>query len=534
MRDRPVVLARVTLLAALPGRRAVEPTGPSIAELGGSAVPFLPSFSDVLAKLRELEAAAAGFDSIGLPAEADNLVRRVPLLVRVGERVVPALALEMLRVAAGEATLLVRVDAAGIASLTVGRRRIATDRNAMKAIHFAPPDPRRRLAATDLLADPALAARLRGRLVLVGSSAAGPFDIKATQTSAAMPGSEVHAQLLESILAGAEATRPSGALGLELGLALVTCLLVLVLVPRLAAFATMALGGTVALLLLGGAFWLFVERRILLDATFPALAGLLVYTFFVFTNYVREEAGRKALRDAFGRHLSGPMVDLPVADSSALRLGGELREATVTFVDICEFTAISGRLPPGRLTELVNRVLTAVAEAIQRHGGTIDKFIGDAVMAFWNAPLHDPEHRRNACLAALEAPEEIARLDAALRAEEAAGGEPWPAVRVAIGINTGPCHIGNMGSEQRSPYSALGRPVNVAARVEAPTGEPGHPILVGATTAAGAAELARLELPPVVTRGSREATAVSALLGRYGAAAPPAVATEPRPGGITR
>lgn len=534
MRDRPVVLARVPLLAALPGGRVEESPATSIAELGGSAAPFLPSFPALLANLPELEAAAAGRGSIGLPAEVDNVVRRVPLLVRVGERVVPALALEMLRVAAGETTLLVRVDAAGIASVTVGRRRIATDRNAMKAIHFAPPDPRRRLAAADLLADPALAERLRGRLVVVGSSAAGLLDIKATPTSAAMPGSEVHAQLLESILAGADVTRPSAALGLELALALATCLLVLVLVPRLGAFATMALGGTVALLLLGGAFWLFVEWRILLDATFPALAGLLVYTFLVFTNYVREEAGRKAVRDAFGRYLSGPMVDRLVADPSALRLGGELREATVMFVDIRDFTAISERLPPERLTALVNRVLTAVAEAIQRHGGTIDKFIGDAVMAFWNAPLHDPDHRRNACLAALEVREEIARLDAALRAEEAAGGEPWPTVRVGVGINTGPCHIGNMGSERRFAYSALGRPVNVAARLEALTKELGHPILVGATTAAGAPELAWLELPPVVTRGSREATAVFALLGDRGPAAPPVVAVEPHGGAMAR
>lgn len=203
--------------------RRLPGTDRSLAEFGGSAGPYLPAFPGALVHLPELEAAAAGRGSIGLPAELDNVVRRVPLLVRVGERVVPALAVEMLRVAAGESTILVQVDAAGIAAVTVGRRRIATDRNGIKVVHFAPSDPRRRVGAVELLEDPASAAR-----------------------------------------------------GLELALALATCLLVLALVPRLGAVATMALGGLVATLLVGAAVYLFVERRLLIDTSFPALAGLVV------------------------------------------------------------------------------------------------------------------------------------------------------------------------------------------------------------------------------------------------------------------
>lgn len=524
MRGRPVVLAQVPLLEALPRAAGPAPAGVALAELGGSARPYLPAFPGALVNLPELEAAAAGRGSIGLPAELDNVVRRVPLLVRVGARVVPALAVEMLRVAAGESTILVQVDAAGIAAVTVGRRRIATDRNGIKAVHFAPSDPRRRIAAAELLEDPASAARLHDRFVIVGSSAAGLLDIKATPTAAAMPGSEVHAQLLEAILAGADVTRPAAALGLELALALATCLLVLVLVPRLGAVATMAFGGLVATLLVGAALYLFVERRLLIDTSFPALAGLVVYGFLVFANYAREEAGRKAVRDAFGRYLSSAMVDRLVADPSALRLGGELREATVMFVDVRDFTAITERLSPERLTELVNRVLTAIGDAIQARGGTIDKFIGDAVMAFWNAPLQDPDHRRSACAAALDILAAVARLDAELQAEGADGREPWPRVRVGVGLNTGRCHIGNMGSQQRFSYSALGRPVNVAARLEALTKEAGFPILAGRETAEGAPELAWLELDPVVTRGSREATGLRALLGDAALAASPGFA----------
>jgi adenylate cyclase len=525
MRGRPVVLAQVPLLEALPGAAGPGSAGAALAELGGSARPYLPAFPAVLANLPELEAAAAGHGSIGLPAELDNVVRRIPLLVRADERVVPALAVEMLRVAAGETTILVHVDAAGIAAVTVGRRRIATDRNGIKAVHFAPPDPRRRIGAAELLGDPAAAARLRDRLVIVGSSAAGLLDIKATPISAAMPGSEVHAQLLEAILAGADVTRPATALGLELALGLATCLLVLALVPRLGAVATLGLGALVAALLVGGALYLFVERRLLIDTSFPALAGLIVYGFLVFAKYAREEAGRKAVRNAFGRYLSSDMVDRLVADPSALRLGGELREATVMFVDVRDFTAITERLGPERLTVLVNRVLTAIGDAIQARGGTIDKFIGDAVMAFWNAPLLDPDHRRSACVAALDVLAAVAQLDAELQAEGRDGREPWPRVRVGIGLNTGQCHIGNMGSQQRFSYSALGRPVNVAARLETLTKEQGFPILAGEETARGAPELAWLELDPVVTRGSREATGLRALIGDAAVATSPAFAT---------
>ncbi|MCX8100988.1 MAG: adenylate/guanylate cyclase domain-containing protein [Geminicoccaceae bacterium] len=512
--EGPVVLALVPLAEPAPGG-AAGPPPPAIplAELGRPARPYLPAFPALLANLPELEAAAAGRGSIGLPAELDNLVRRVPLLVRAGEVVVPALVLEMLRVAAGESTLLVRTGPAGIEAVAVGGRWIATDKNALKAIRFAARDPRRRLSALDLLADPAAAAPLADRFVILGSSATGLLDVKATPVAAAVPGSEIHAQLLETILAGTDLVRPPGALGLELALALVVGFLVLALVPRLGAFATLVLGALLAAVLAAGSFLLFLEQRLLVDASFPALAGLSVYLVLVFANYAREEAGRKAIRTAFGRYLSAPMVDRLAADPTALRLGGELREATVMFVDVREFTGIAERLPPERLTLLVNRVLTAIADAIQARGGTIDKFIGDAVMAFWNAPLPDPEHARRASLAALDVLASVDRLDRALSAETARGQGPWPRIRVGIGLNSGPCHIGNMGSQQRFAYSALGRPVNVAARLEALTKELGVPILLGAETARGAADLALVELEPVVVRGAREAVDVWALLG---------------------
>lgn len=510
----PVVLALVPL-AEPPAAGGAEgpPVATPLAELGRPARPYLPSFPALLANLPELEAAAAGRGSIGLPAELDNLVRRVPLLVRVGETVVPALALELLRVAVGESTLLVRTGPAGIEAVAVAGRWIATDRNAMKAIRFAPRDPRRRLSAATVLADPDAAERLVDRFVILGSSATGLLDIKATPVAAAVPGSEIHAQLLETILAGTDLARPPGALGLELALTVLVGLLVLLLVPRLGAFATLALGGLVVAVLAAGSFLLFLEERLLVDASFAALAGLSIYLVLVFANYAREEAGRKAIRTAFGRYLSAPMVDRLAADPAALRLGGELRSATVMFVDVREFTSIAERLPPERLTLLVNRVLTAIADAIQARGGTIDKFIGDAVMAFWNAPLPDPEHARRACLAAIDVLAAVDRLDRALRAETARGEGPWPRIRVGIGLNSGPCHIGNMGSQQRFAYSALGRPVNVAARLEALTKEMGVPILLGAETARGAADLAMVELEPVVVRGTREAVGLWALLG---------------------
>jgi adenylate cyclase len=251
-----------------------------------------------------------------------------------------------------------------------------------------------------------------------------------------------------------------------------------------------------------------------LDVAFPAAGGLVIYAMITYTKYLREEGSRKSIRRAFSQYLAPAVIERLSQDPDQLRLGGEVREMTVMFGDVQGFTAISERLSAEELTSLMNRVLTRMTEPILTCQGTIDKYIGDCVMAFWNAPLADPEHAAHACRAALDMLDRIDRLNAELKAEaEAAGVEP-SAIAIRIGLNTGECNVGNLGSEQHFNYSVLGDAVNLASRLEGQAKFYGCPIIVGEHTAGGATDMAFLELDLIRVKGKNVPARVFALLGR--------------------
>ncbi len=509
----PTVLAEVPVPDPAAGDAGGPATRAAVAEIGGDPRPYLLHYGGIIRDLAPLEAAAAGLGSILVAPEADNVARRVPLVVDVGGRVVPALAVEMLRVAAGGQSIAVKVNEAGIQSVVAGDHLIQTDGLGQKWVYFSASDPRRYVSAADVLQGRVPPGRFAGRYVVIGTSATALGDIKATPTALAMPGAEVHAQLIENILDKVDLERPSEALGAELVLILTTSLLLIALMPRLGALPTLLLGAGMSVIVAGGSWYLFRVRSLLLDVSFPALAGLAVYGLLMYVKYLREEGTRKSIRRAFDRYLSAELIDRLIADPGQLVLGGETREATVLFADIRNFTALSEGLKAEALTELVNRVLTAQTTAIQRHGGTIDKYIGDAVMAFWNAPLRDPEHERHACRAALDLLSSVAALNETLKAESRERPVAWPELRVGVGLNSGLCCIGNMGSAQRFNYSVLGNPVNLASRLEEQTKTYGCPIVVGHETVIAAGEMAFIELDVVRVRGKLQPTRIHALLG---------------------
>jgi adenylate cyclase len=259
----------------------------------------------------------------------------------------------------------------------------------------------------------------------------------------------------------------------------------------------------------------FAHYGLLVDGGYLAVALSALLFWLAMAKFIREEARRRTIRDAFGLYLAPAMVDRLASSRRELKLGGERRELTILFSDIRGFTTLSERFArdPEALTRLLNRYLTAMTGAIQAEQGTIDKYIGDAIMAFWGAPLPMPRHAEAACRAALAMRERLGRFNAEIAAEHLADGLIFEPLRMGIGINTGGCFVGNLGSDQRFNYSVLGDAVNVASRLEGRSKSYGTDIVLGETTRATVPGFAALELDRVRLVGKTEATRLYGLLG---------------------
>ncbi len=511
--------------SGLPTPQAQPPGTPppvGIATLGGNARPYLVDFPGLIRNVPALEQAASGRGLFTIHTERDGIVRRVPMVMMAQGAIVPSLTLEMLRVVSGASTLLLRVDPAGIQSVAVPGFVIPTDRNGQLWVHFAPHDQARYVSAADVLDDTMPPDRVRQRLVLIGTSAVGLLDVKTTPLDPVLPGVEVHAQVLESVLSQSVLSAPNYAVGAELLAAIVIGIVIVWLAPILGPAWLLVFGAVIIALSVGASWSLYVQDRLLIDFTYPLLSSALVYLTLMFANYMSEQAQRRRIRSAFGQYLSPALVEQLAHSPEKLVLGGEERNMTILFSDVRGFTTISEmyKHDPQGLTKLMNSFLTPLTNAILDRKGTIDKYIGDAIMAFWNAPLDDPIHEINACEAALDMQERVKVLNR-LREEEAkATGARYVKLNVGIGLNSGPCVVGNMGSDLRFDYSVLGDTVNLASRLESQTKSYAVPILIGARTAEAVKDkFALLEVDFVTVKGKTEPELIYTVLGRRDVAA---------------
>ena len=499
-----------------------RPTSQSgIAILGPDPRSFLVDFPHLLRNLPSLDAAAQGHGLFSISPELDGTIRRVPLVAVADGLVVPSLAVEMLRVAAGSGATLIKTDANGVRSVGVQGLEIPTDSRGRVWIHFSPPRPNRYISAIDLLQDRVPADSLVGRMVLIGTSAAGLLDLKVTPIHPALPGVELHAQLLESALTGSTLSRPSYTAVVELVLATLLSLILIALAPRVNAGTLFSLGGTTAIVTLGLSWYSFTVLDLLIDYTFPLLSSFLVYAVLVCTNYVTVSADRHWIRSAFSQYLSPELVEQLAKSPERLTLGGEQRELTVLFSDIRGFTTIAElyKDDPQGLTALINRLFTPLTRNIVERHGTIDKYMGDAIMAFWNAPLTDPSHEVNACEAALAMLDSLHDLNEQRRRESGDDQDILP-LRIGIGLNTGLCVVGNFGSDLHFNYSVLGDTVNLASRLEGLTKQYGVPVIIGSKTAqAVRTRFAVLEIDHMQVKGKRELERIFTIVGRSDIAA---------------
>lgn len=511
-----VVLGQSGLSGATAGEaRAILAQTP-VATIGGDPRPYLPSYQGLLRNLDVLENAAAGRGLFSMRNEFDGIVRRVPLVSSIEGQLHPGLAVELLRVATGQNAFAIKSNAAGIASVVVGGVEVPTDRTGRIWVNYSHHDPTRFVSVAQVLAGELPKGRLAGHLILVGTSAVGLGDLRATPLADAMPGVEIHAQLLETILTKSWLERPQYALGAEIVAAVVLSLLMIALMPVLGAIRALSLGALLAAITVAVSWHMFSRHRMLFDALYPLGTSFGVFVAVTFVEYRKEERSRQSIRNAFSRYLDPAMVEQLASQPGRLSLGGETRELTILFSDVRGFTRISEsyRDDPQGLTNLMNRFLTPISRAIIESRGTIDKYMGDAVMAFWNAPLDDPDHAANACSASLEIVRRLAVLNADRAAEAKNEGRNHIPIEIGIGLNTGPCVVGNMGSDIRFDYSVLGDSVNLASRLEGQTKTYAVAILIGADTAAKVADrFALVEVDLIRVKGKTLPSRCFALLG---------------------
>src|SRR5580704_13736276 len=341
IRHARVVVGQVSAAAAQPRTPEEMTLQTGVAYIGPDPAPFLVTFPGLLRNILPIEQAAAGRGSFSINPERDGIVRRVPMIMAAQGGLVPSLTMEMLRVLTGASPVLMRVDQAGVQSVSVQGKVVPTDNHGQVWIHFNKRDLSRYVSAKDVLQGTLPRDRLRGRLVLIGTSATGLLDIKTTPVEAAMPGVEVHAQILESVVTGAQLSPVPDALGVEVITAVLLGIAVIIAAPLLSPTVVVGLGAMLIAGLIGLSWYFFVVHSELLDFTYPLISSWLIYLVLTFVNYFREQKQRQQIRSAFGFYLSPHMVEQLARSPEKLVLGGEERRMTILFSDVRGFTTIS-------------------------------------------------------------------------------------------------------------------------------------------------------------------------------------------------
>jgi adenylate cyclase len=434
--------------------------------------------------------------------DADGIIRRVPLVAAVGEKLYPTLAGDALRVGVGGQTAQIKLTNDGfIDRMRIGEAIIPVNDRGALLLYDTGLVADRYFSLGDVFEPEFDVKRVSGRVVLVGSTVEGLKDLRATPLAPVMPGIEIHAQILEQIIGGRYLTRPYNADDIEKYYLGGFGLVLLVFLYRRSAIAGSAVLIGALAVTIGASWWQFSEKGYLFDPIYPGLSAIAMFGTGTVINYLRVEREKRHVRNAMARYLSPILADQVSQHPEQLKLGGELRELTLMFTDIRGFTHISESLDPQALTQLMNSFLTPMTRVIQDREGFIDKYIGDCIMAFWNAPIDVPSHAQKAIQAAFDMRAELQRINAVLK--ETAEKENRSAVelRIGIGLNSGICCVGNMGSEQRLEYSVLGDTVNIASRLEALSPAYGVDLVIGEDTASGAPEFALLELDRVRVKG---------------------------------
>jgi adenylate cyclase len=512
---RPVVLS---LAGGPEGQVPVPKAGVAVT---GSGAAGLAQFPAAIGNLPDLTEAAAGLGTISLGRDEGGITRTVPMVTRFENVLMPSLSAELLRVAQGAGGHVLRTtEASGeisggtraVVAMQTGGARYPLEGDGRFRIHFSGERADRVTPVARVLEtpapDPALQERLAGRIVLVGSRAQGLFDIRSTPLGTQMPGVLLHAEIIEQIAAQDFLVRPDWMGGVEIVLIVLAGLTLTLIQLRERPLLGLGAGFGLVALLVGLGLLLFAQAGILFDPILPVLTVLAVYLPGTTLGFFAKDRARRAIRAQFAYFLPPDLIgQIEENPQSALTPAGAERDLTVLFVDMRGFSQMTEGMAPDQVVVLVNTFLSYVTDALLTHGATIDKYMGDAVMAFWNAPIPRDDH----AAAALGAIPSV--IEAADRANFALADAGFPVVSVGIGVNTGTAAVGLMGSRDRLGYTCIGETVTLAARLEGLTRLYGVTNCVGEATAAavGPGETA-LCLDLIAAKGFKQAAPVYTVL----------------------
>jgi adenylate cyclase len=501
---------------------------------GRNIAEYIPTLAGATTNLPAIEDAAAGNALINVTPGADGVVRRVPLLLAldaeqplIGKPVYPTLSMEMLRVMQdAPKTMNVRLSGAsgaaswttsdGVDAIRVGQLTIPSDATGNMWVYFTGHQQDRYVSASDVMNDKLPKGALQDTAVLIGTSAAGLLDLRSSPLNPVLPGVEVHAEMLEQMLLQQFLSRPYWASQAETLALVIVGLFFVIAIPRLGPLWPAIIGVGVIAGAIGFSWWAFRQHHMLIDPLYASLSTILVYLSGSLIGFMRTEGEKRQVRGAFSTYLSPALVEQLAQHPERLKLGGEMRDMTLLFCDVRGFTTISEsyKSDPQGLTQLINRLLTPLTGCILQRDGTIDKYMGDCIMAFWNAPLDVPLHPEKACEAALAMFVSLRALNAEREAEAHAEGRPFLPLNIGIGVNTGTCVVGNMGSDQRFDYSVLGDAVNLASRLEGQSKNYGVDIVIGQDSAVTVSNrFAVLQLDLIAVKGKSEAVEIFTVLG---------------------
>lgn len=519
LKGRPVVLSYYFQPA---GTNTHKPTGqlpPPVVDLfrrpAARRIPFAQAhgFGANLAILQDAALGAGFFDNPSV--DPDGVYRRVPLVQSYQGRLYESFSLAVTRALLGSppVELVTAVEGneeamAALEWLNVGGLSIPVDGQGAALVPYrGPQGSYPYVSAADVLSQKAESEVLRGAIVLVGTSAPGLQDLRSTPVQNVFPGVEIHANLIAGFLDQDVKHRPGYMTGVEFVELLLIGFFLSLLLPRLSAMWSLASTGAVVGLVVGGNFYAWRQANIVVPLASPLVLTASLFIVHMSYGFFVEGRIRRHLARLFGQYVPPELVEEMSRKPADFGLAGESREMTVLFSDIRNFTKISESLPPEEVTQLMNDFLTPMTRIVHKHRGTIDKYMGDAIMAFWGAPLQDPDHGSHALRAALEMIDELPAIQDRFSARR------WPAIRIGIGLNAGMMNVGNMGSEFRMAYTVLGDAVNLGSRLEGLTKEYGVSIIVSEFVKEKAPGFVYRELDRVRVKGKDEPVTIFEPLG---------------------